>query len=151
MTQGTVLGVRELLAEFHLIDHRQRDVKPDPIDGEENQRDEDLLAQLGDLEDRDDLVHNPLRGSSVLGEPSGVSRRVPNNGQIDPSISLPIHFTSFGGRGFILLRTGFFGGGTRSMPPPAFSIFSFADLEKWSARTVSFLVSSPSPRMRTPS
>ena len=42
---------------------------------EENQGDEDLLAEFGDLEDRNDLVHNPLRGSSVLGEPSGVSRR----------------------------------------------------------------------------
>ena len=54
-------------------------------------------------------------------------------------------------RGFILLRTGFFGGGITSAVPPLAVIFSAADFEKWCALTVSFLVSSPLPRMRTPS
>ena len=35
--------------------------------------------------------------------------------------------------------------------PPAASIFFFAPAEKWSALTVSFLVSSPLPRTRRPS
>ena len=47
----------------------------------------------------------------------------------------------FAGRGFILLRTGFFGGGITSAVPPLAAIFSAADLEKWWALTVSFLVS----------
>ena len=68
-----------------------------------------------------------------------------------PRSADPVRLGSLGGRGFILLRTGFFGGGITSAVPPLASIFSAADLEKWSARTVSFLVSSPLPRMRTPS
>src|SRR5262245_9635884 len=54
-------------------------------------------------------------------------------------------------RGFILLRTGFLGGGITSAVPPLALIFSAADLEKWEALTVSFLVNSPLPRIRTPS
>jgi hypothetical protein len=51
--------------------------------------------------------------------------------------------------GFILFRTGFFGGGTNSVAPPLALIFSSADFEKWWAFTVSFLVRSPVPRTRT--
>src|SRR5262245_6770047 len=58
---------------------------------------------------------------------------------------------SLAGRGFILFRTGFFGGGTRSHFPPLPSTFSLADLEKWWALITSFLVTSPVPRIRTPS
>src|SRR5262249_60838863 len=55
------------------------------------------------------------------------------------------------GRGRILFRTGFFGGGITSVVPPLAVIFSAADFEKWCALTSSFLVSSPLPRMRIPS
>src|SRR6185312_11306521 len=61
------------------------------------------------------------------------------------------YFTGLGGRGFILFRTGFFGGGMTSHVPPAFSIFSFADFVKWCAFTVNFLERSPSPSTRRPS
>ena len=52
-------------------------------------------------------------------------------------------YFGFGGRGFILLRTGFFGGGITSAVPPLAVIFSAADFEKWCALIVSFLVTSP--------
>ena len=72
--------------------------------------------------------------------------------RLDPSGRSPSTATvALAGRGFILLRTGFFGGGITSAVPPLASIFSSADLEKWCALTVSFLVSSPLPRTRTPS
>src|SRR5262249_15858641 len=54
-------------------------------------------------------------------------------------------------RGFILFRLGFLGGGMTSAVPPLAVIFSAADFEKWCALTTSFLLTSPWPRMRTPS
>src|SRR5205085_9299543 len=48
-----------------------------------------------------------------------------------------------GGRGFILFRLGFFGGGITSAVPPRAVIFSAADFEKWCARTTSRLLNSP--------
>ena len=50
---------------------------------------------------------------------------------------------ALGGRGFILLRSGFLGGGITSVVPPLAVIFSAADFEKWWALTISFLVNSP--------
>src|SRR5271163_4398779 len=43
--------------------------------------------------------------------------------------SVPFSYV-LAGRGFILLRLGFFGGGTTSQAPPLATIFSWADLEK---------------------
>ena len=50
-----------------------------------------------------------------------------------------------------VVGTGFFGGGMTSALPPLASILASADLVKWCALKSSFLVSSPSPRIRTPS
>src|SRR5262249_39804108 len=65
--------------------------------------------------------------------------------------SLVIGHCGLGGRGFILLRLGFFGGGMISVAPPAAVILVAADFEKWCALTVSFFFTSPFPRIRTPS
>src|SRR4051812_29242697 len=64
--------------------------------------------------------------------------------------SRPLHH-SFAGLAFILFRLGFLGGGINSAVPPLAAIFSRADAEKWWALTTSFLVTSPLPRIRTPS
>ena len=46
-----------------LVDDRQRHVEADAVDGQEEERDEDLLAQFRDLEDGEELaVHQPDAG-----------------------------------------------------------------------------------------
>ena len=45
-----------LLGQLGLVDDRQRDGVADAVDGQEQQRDEDLLPQFGDREDRDQLA-----------------------------------------------------------------------------------------------
>ena len=45
---------RMALGHLVLVDDRQRDVEADAVDGQEQERDEDLLAQFRDLEDRDE-------------------------------------------------------------------------------------------------
>ena len=52
--------------------------------------------------------------------------------------------------GFILFRTGFFGGGTKVTVPPLASIFVLAAAEAKLTVKFSFFVTSPSARMRTP-
>src|SRR5215218_3766687 len=72
-------------------------------------------------------------------------------GHCPPSLRARDQAWSLAGRGFILFRTGFFGGGISVTEPPLASTFSLADLEKWWAVMTSFFVTSPSPRIRTPS
>src|SRR5205807_1215111 len=84
--------------------------------------------------------HDSIRGRGRL----GACRTAVNAGSMSVDHCLAA-------RGFILLRFGLAGGGITSVVPPLAVIFWAADLEKWCALTTSFLVSSPSPRTRTPS
>src|SRR5262249_34511453 len=127
LAQRPLRGAAHRIGHALLIDDRQWYVETDAVDDQEQGRDQDLPGELGNLEDRDDLVHSMA------------------------PLSLPFSAQVFAAGGFILLRTGFLGGGITSMVPPLALIFSAADLEKWCALTFSCFASSPSPRIRTPS
>ncbi len=174
--EQALLGAAHDLGHLELVDHRQGDVEADAVDGQEEDRDEDLLAQLLDLEDGDQpaLAEGAETGLEVCGgrghgiDSSGCGyrtlkqrrekgkrswRRLRLSGppapgaerrkRLIPPLSACAASSCCGPVSS--------GGGITSVVPPLAAIFSAADFEKWWALTVSFLVTSPLPRMRTPS
>src|SRR5262249_24571545 len=137
------------LAGVHdaLVDEGRRDGVAHPVDGQKEERQQDLLPQLRDDEDGLELAHGPTPSA-----PLAAKRATPPGlAPLAASGAAPCHAWARGFRGRILFRTGFLGGWITSAVPPLAVIFSAAGLLKWCALTTSLRVSSPSPRMRTPS
>src|SRR5262249_42443096 len=138
-----------------LVDKGQGNGVADPVNGQAEQRKEDLLPKLRNLEACNQLAHgsalckgNEENTTPFVIERFGLAFRL---GRYQAFAKRQAKRYSLVARGFILLRLGFAGGGITSAVPPLALIFSAADFEKWCALITSFLVSSPSPRMRTPS
>ena len=83
MSPTPPVGLTNSPVHLGLIDDRQRNLEADAIDGQQQQREEDLLPQLGNREDDADFFpHGSLRplrvswyGSSVmLGRAGSCSR-----------------------------------------------------------------------------
>src|SRR5262249_43996350 len=110
------------------VDERDREVGADPVDAHDDQREQDLVAQVGHPE------HVPQAGEH--GERDLLWRREAR------AYRLVRAFPLAGGR----RRNG---SGRRSVRPPAASIARVAAAENACARTVSAFVSSPRPRTFT--
>jgi hypothetical protein len=71
--EDAFLGAAHGPGHRFLVDDRQRNVEADAVDGEEQKRDEDLLAEFLDLEDGDEAAV-PQRVQNGIG-PSAIAER----------------------------------------------------------------------------
>src|SRR5262249_5844019 len=65
LAQRALGALGHLLGHLLLVDYRERYVVADPVDDQEQQRDENLPPQFGDQEDRNDLAHGTSPTSSL--------------------------------------------------------------------------------------